>query len=153
MHRVLRPLPELGRHGARSWDAIGLAAAQGVMVAPLLQIHDATVAGLALTAGRLLDPDGGDVLLDGIPLTQLRHDALRRAIGHAFARPVLVGDTVGSAIALGLQSPAAQRIRAAARAARVDTVVDRLPAGYDTRLADTPLSGGEVQRLGLARAL
>jgi ATP-binding cassette subfamily B protein len=266
MHRVLRPLPELGRHGARSWDAIGLAAAQGVMVAPLLQIAVVAVAGMALTAGRLtpgallaalqyvalgsglgsvvgvlgriarsragshraaeilnadlqrygeselpagpgrlelrtvtvyhpagaehppvldqidlaipggatvavvgcsgagkstlaavsgrlLDPDEGDVLLDGIPLRQLRHDTLRRAIGHAFARPVLVGDTVGSAIALGLESPAAQRIRAAARAARVDTVVDRLPAGYDTRLADTPLSGGEVQRLGLARAL
>jgi ATP-binding cassette subfamily B protein len=53
MHRVLRPLPELGRHGARSWDAIGLAAAQGVMVAPLLQIAVVAVAGMALTAGRL----------------------------------------------------------------------------------------------------
>jgi ATP-binding cassette subfamily B protein len=35
----------------------------------------------------------------------------------------------------------------------VDTVVDRLPAGYDTPVADTQLSGGELQRLGVARAL
>ena len=258
IRRVLQPLPDLGRHGARTWDAIGLAAAQAVLVAPLLQIAVVGVAGVALSAGRLtpgallaalqyvalgaglgsvvavlgriarsragcrriaevlgadlqqygeaelpdgpgrldlravtvrhvldrltltvpggatvavvgpsgagkstlaavagrlLDPDGGDVLLDGVPLRQLRHDALRQAIGHAFARPVLVGDTVGDAIALGPGSPAAHQVRAAACAARVDTVIDRLPEGYDTRLADTPLSGGEVQRLGLARAL
>jgi ATP-binding cassette subfamily B protein len=108
---------------------------------------------LAAVSGRLLDPDEGDVTLDGVPLRQLPHDTLRRSIGHAFARPVLVGDTVGSAIALGLAAPAPQRVRAAARAARVDAVVDRLPAGYDTRLADAPLSGGEAQRLGVARAL
>jgi ATP-binding cassette subfamily B protein len=46
-----------------------------------------------------------------------------------------------------------ERVRAAARAARIDTVIERLPDGYDTRLAGTPLSGGEIQRLGLARAL
>jgi ATP-binding cassette subfamily B protein len=108
---------------------------------------------LAAVSGRLLDPDAGEVLLDGVPLPRVRHDPLRRAVGHAFARPVLVGDTVGSAIALGLGSSAPDRIRAAARAARVDTVIDRLPDGYDTRLADTPLSGGEIQRLGVARAL
>jgi len=260
IERVLRPLPELGRHGRRTWNAIGLAAAQGILVAPLLQIAVVGVAGVALSAGRLtpgallaalqyvaigaglgsvvgvlgriarsragcrrtaeilkttpqqygesalpdgpgrlelhavtvghpavldrvdlvvpggatvavvgpsgagkstlaavsgrlLDPDEGDVTLDGIPLRRLHHDALRRAIGHAFARPVLVGDTVGAAIALGLGSADLQQIQAAARAARVDTVVDRLPAGYDTRLADTPLSGGELQRLGVARAL
>jgi ATP-binding cassette subfamily B protein len=108
---------------------------------------------LAAVSGRLLDPDEGEILLDGVPLPRVRHDSLRRAIGHAFARPVLVGETVGSAIALGLGSATPPRIRGAARAARVDTVIDRLPDGYDTRLADTPLSGGEIQRLGVARAL
>jgi ATP-binding cassette subfamily B protein len=46
-----------------------------------------------------------------------------------------------------------ERVRAAARAARIDAVIERLPDGYDTGLAGTPLSGGEIQRLGLARAL
>jgi ATP-binding cassette subfamily B protein len=266
IRRVLRPLPELGRHGTRTWDAVGTAAAQGVLVAPLIQLTVVGVAGIALTggrltpgamlaalqyaalgaglggvvgvlgrvarsragcrrtaeilgaapqrygdadlppgpgrlelravtvhhpagtghrpvldsldlvvpggatvavvgasgsgksvlaavSGRLLDPDEGAVLLDGVALPRLRHGPLRRAIGHAFARPVLVGDTVGAAIALGLGTTATPQLRAAARAARVDTVVDRLPDGYDTRLADTPLSGGEIQRLGVARAL
>ncbi|MEV7562232.1 ABC transporter ATP-binding protein, partial [Streptomyces sp. NPDC089795] len=42
--------------------------------------------------------------------------------------------------------------RTAARAAGADAFVRRLPEGYDTALADAPLSGGELQRLGLARA-
>jgi ATP-binding cassette subfamily B protein len=44
-------------------------------------------------------------------------------------------------------------VLAAARAAQVADVVARLPDGYRTRLVDAPLSGGEAQRLGLARAL
>ena len=43
-------------------------------------------------------------------------------------------------------------VRAAAAAARADTFVERLPEGYRTELAAAPLSGGEMQRLGLARA-
>src|SRR5205823_12003357 len=68
-----------------------------------------------------------------------------------FARPVLFGETVAEAIAAtGYQDT---DYRGAARAARADTFVERLPDGYATRLADAPLSGGEAQRLGLARAL
>ena len=108
---------------------------------------------LAAVVGRLLDPDDGEILLDGVPLRDLGREPLRRAIGHAFARPVLVGETVGSAIALGFADAGPDRIRAAARTARIDTVIGRLPHRYRTRLATTPLSGGEIQRLGLARAL
>ncbi|MEK8170527.1 hypothetical protein NKH77_15765 [Streptomyces sp. M19] len=53
-------------------------------------------------AGR---PDTGQVLLDGVPLPELRHDELRRAVGHAFARPALLGGTVGDTIALGPLAP------------------------------------------------
>lgn len=44
-------------------------------------------------------------------------------------------------------------VTAAAAAARADDFIARLPGGYDTPLTEAPLSGGEVQRLGLARAL
>jgi ATP-binding cassette, subfamily B, bacterial len=104
---------------------------------------------LVALAARLGDPDGGAVLLDGVPMTELTRDALRAAVGCAFERPVLVGGTVADAIGLGLD---AERVRAAARATRADEFIARLPNGYDTPLAETPLSGGEAQRLGLARA-
>jgi ATP-binding cassette subfamily B protein len=107
---------------------------------------------LAALAGRLADPDAGEVLLDGVPLRELPHDDLRRAVGYAFARPALLGGTVEQAIGLGLASPSPDRIRAAARTALADDFVRRLPGGYDTAVADAPRSGGESQRLGLARA-
>ncbi|MGS2641099.1 ABC transporter transmembrane domain-containing protein [Streptosporangium sp. LJ11] len=145
---------------------------------------------LAAVAGRLVDPRHGTVLLDGVPLPDLSREALRHAVGYAFERPALLGDTVGAAVALGLDAPAAtpgtgrhgasgrgrrgtrtgtgsghrhddrdgradgrdEVVRAAARAARADTFVRRLPLGYDTPLEEAPMSGGERQRLGLARA-
>ncbi|MGN9810290.1 ABC transporter transmembrane domain-containing protein [Micromonospora sp. BQ11] len=117
---------------------------------------------LAAVAGRLYDPDTGEVLLDGVPLRGLSRAALRRAVGHAFDRPALVGETVHEAIGLGLPpavarppddgTPATAAVLTAARAAQVADVVARLPDGFRTRLVDAPLSGGEAQRLGLARA-
>ncbi|MFF7313990.1 ABC transporter transmembrane domain-containing protein [Streptomyces sp. NPDC008137] len=107
---------------------------------------------LAALAGRLADPDEGEVLLDGVPLRDLTHADLRGAVGYAFARPALLGGTVGQAIGLGLPDPSPARVREAARTALADDFVRRLPDGYDTAVADAPRSGGESQRLGLARA-
>jgi ATP-binding cassette subfamily B protein len=107
---------------------------------------------LAAVAGRLADPDSGQVLLDGIPLTEADPAQLRREIGYAFERPALFGDTVGEAIGFGAYGPSTRRIEAAARAAGADGFVRLLPGGYATKLPDAPLSGGEFQRLGLARA-
>jgi ATP-binding cassette subfamily B protein len=104
---------------------------------------------LAALAARLRDPDAGQVLLDGVPLPWLRHDALRAAVGSAFERPVLVGATVADAIGLGLDL---DLVTAAARATHAHEFVTRLPGGYHTPLAEAPMSGGEAQRLGLARA-
>ncbi|MFI6814885.1 ATP-binding cassette domain-containing protein [Nonomuraea sp. NPDC050328] len=102
---------------------------------------------VAALAGRLADPDEGQVLLDGTPLPELSRAELRRAVGYAFERPVLVGASVAAAIELG-----GGRAEPAARAARADAFVRRLPHGYGTPLAQAPMSGGERQRLGLARA-
>ncbi|MEU2154978.1 ABC transporter ATP-binding protein [Streptomyces sp. NPDC019396] len=107
---------------------------------------------LAELAGRLADPDGGTVLLDGIPLSELERGALRREVGYAFERPALFGATVHEALAFGPYEPGEPAVTAAARAAGADPFVRRLPAGYATPLSDAPLSGGEAQRLGLARA-
>ncbi|ADB31543.1 ABC transporter related protein [Kribbella flavida DSM 17836] len=105
---------------------------------------------LAAVAGRLRDPDSGQVQLDGMPLAGLSHRALRRAVKCAFERPALVGSTVGEAVSVG--SVPSVPLLAAARATHVHDFVSRMPAGYRTPLAEAPLSGGEAQRLGLARA-
>ncbi|MFD0633545.1 ATP-binding cassette domain-containing protein [Catenulispora yoronensis] len=93
---------------------------------------------LAALAARLRDPEQGEVRLDGVPLPELGHDDLRAAVGCAFERPDLVGTTVGDAVGLGRPR---ERIEASARAARADDFVRRLPQGYDTPLADAPMSG------------
>ncbi|MYR42189.1 ABC transporter ATP-binding protein, partial [Streptomyces sp. SID5910] len=107
---------------------------------------------LAAVAGRLLDPDEGEVLLDGVPLDSLTRASLRAEVGFAFARPVLGDGTVAEAVASGVRPAAPHRVREAVRVAGADAFVRRLPRTYDTPLADVPLSGGEYQRLGLARA-
>nr|WP_089158404.1 ABC transporter ATP-binding protein [Micromonospora sp. NBS 11-29] len=102
---------------------------------------------LAAVAGRLRDPDSGEVRLDGVPLRELTPSALGRAVGYGFERPVLVGETVGAAVGCG-DDPVPL-----ARSAEVHDVVQRLPERYRTPLTGLALSGGERQRLGLARAL
>jgi ATP-binding cassette, subfamily B, bacterial len=107
---------------------------------------------LAALAGRLVDPEQGQVLLDGVALPDLSRAQLRGAVGFAFERPALVGDTIEEVISFGSHHHIEAEVRAAATAARADTFVQRLPEGYRTELAAAPLSGGEMQRLGLARA-
>ncbi|WP_331770671.1 ABC transporter ATP-binding protein/permease (plasmid) [Embleya sp. NBC_00888] len=107
---------------------------------------------LAAVAGRLTDADAGTVLLDGVPLTEVEPELLRREVGYAFERPALFGDTIGEGIGFGPYAPSAAEIEAAAEAAGADTFIRLLPAGYAEPLGTAPLSGGELQRLGLARA-
>ncbi len=107
---------------------------------------------LAAVAGRLTDPDDGIVVLDGVPMWEVGRAELRAEVGFAFERPALLGGTLAGTIGFGTVRPAMDVITRAARAARADSFVRRLPAGYDTPCARAPLSGGEAQRLGLARA-
>ncbi|WP_232014015.1 ABC transporter transmembrane domain-containing protein [Glycomyces terrestris] len=104
---------------------------------------------LAETAVRLRDPDSGTVTLDGRPLPSLSRMELRRATGLAPARPALAGATLADAMGPGRPRP---QVLAAARAVGAHDFATRLPATYDTPLPDIPMSGGEAQRIGLARA-
>lgn len=107
---------------------------------------------LAGLVGRLADPDEGEVLLDGIDVRRLQRAELRKAVAYGFERPVLIGETIAQAIAFGHDVVDSDDVVAAARAAHADGFIRRMPDGYETRLDDAPMSGGEVQRLGLARA-
>ncbi|MGP4046075.1 ABC transporter ATP-binding protein [Streptomyces sp. 2A115] len=107
---------------------------------------------LAALAGRLTDPDEGEVRLDGVPLRDVDRTELRRAIAYGFERPVLLGETFADAIGFGPRTPSGAEVMAQAAAARADSFIRTMPEGYRTRLAAAPLSGGESQRVGLARA-
>ncbi|WP_244258108.1 ABC transporter ATP-binding protein [Streptomyces sp. Tu 2975] len=106
---------------------------------------------LAAVAGRLEDPDAGQVLLDGVPLSRVVRRDLRACVAYAFARPEFPGGTVAEAVAAGVPA-SGEQVRHAAALAHADDFVRLLPQGYETPLDQAPLSGGERQRLGLARA-
>jgi ATP-binding cassette, subfamily B, bacterial RamA/AmfB len=108
-----------------------------------------TVVGLI---GGLAEPDRGQVLLDGVPVASLRPEVLRHRVAYAFERPALLGFSVADAVAYGTRA-GGDAVIAACRAAQIHDLIVRLPLGYATPLRETPLSGGEAQRLGLARAV
>jgi len=107
---------------------------------------------LASVAGRLIDPDEGEITLDGLDLRRLAPHALRDAIVYAFERPALFGETPLEAISFGAFRPSREQVLSAAADSRAATFLTRLPGGMQASLDATPMSGGEVQRLGLARA-
>ena len=138
-------------NGRVTLDHVDLSVPAGALVA-IVGRSGSGKSLLGALAGRLVDPDEGDILLDGVSLRQLDHSELRRQVSYGFERPVLAGETLAEAIALGVSTPSECEIVAAAEAARADEFIRRLPRGYDTPLTETPLSGGEAQRVGLARA-
>jgi len=108
---------------------------------------------------RFYDPEAGSIELDGINIRHLSLDELYRQITVLFQLPVFYHATAGQNIAIGdlKASPGAVEIEAAARGAGAHEFIARLDRGYDTLLgkwfADgTELSGGEWQRIALARA-
>ncbi len=102
---------------------------------------------------RLMDPDRGEVLVDGIPTRELRLDALRHAIGFVPQETFLFSQSIGENVAMGADDPAA--VVAAARVAQLHGMVEAFPQGYDTVLGERGinLSGGQKQRTAIARAL
>jgi ATP-binding cassette subfamily B protein len=137
--------------GERVLDGVDLAIPGGAVVA-VVGRSGAGKSLLAAIAGRLLDPDSGEVILDGIPVAEIDRAELRRAIVYAFDRPALFGRTPREAIEFGISRPSGARVLSAARDASAAEFLQRLPAGLDTPSGEAPMSGGEIQRIGLARA-
>ncbi|MFD4747482.1 ABC transporter ATP-binding protein [Streptomyces rubiginosohelvolus] len=104
---------------------------------------------------RFYDVPSGAVAVDGTDVRQLSLASLRSRIGYVFEESLLVSDTVRANIAYGAPDATDEQIRAAARTARADEFVERLPEGYDTVVGEQglTLSGGQRQRIALARAL
>ena len=104
---------------------------------------------------RLLDPDEGQVLVDGHDVRGVTLHSLRRQVGAAFEESFLFSDTIAANIAYGRPGATRAEIEEAARVAGAHDFITDLVDGYDTRVGERglSLSGGQRQRVALARAV
>ena len=110
-----------------------------------------TLAGLVL---RLVDPDTGQVLLDGVDLRQVRRGGVADVAALVPQQTFLFEDSVRGNVTLGVEHDD-ELVWAALRVAQAERFVRRLPAGLDTHVGErgANLSGGQRQRIALARAV
>ena len=111
------------------------------------------------TIGRLLfrfyDTDKGALFIDGVDIKEVTQSSLHSAIGIVPQDTVLFNDTIYYNIAYGNTEASYDKVIEAARAAKIHEFIANLPDGYDTTVGERglKLSGGEKQRVGIARTL
>lgn len=106
---------------------------------------------------RLLDPSEGSLLVDGVDATRIPLADWRRRIGYVAQQPFVTDDTLLANVAFGVSPDQVNRELATEclHRANLESVIDDLPQGLDTRLGERGirLSGGQRQRVAIARAL
>ncbi|MFI6322202.1 ABC transporter ATP-binding protein/permease [Nonomuraea sp. NPDC050556] len=139
-----------GQH--RVLSGVNLDLAPGTVTA-LVGPSGAGKSTLAALLARFHDVTEGSITIDGTDLRDLPLDELYRAVGFVFQDVSLVNASVHDNIALSRPDASRQEVEEAARAAQIHERIVRLPDGYDTELGQDGLSGGEAQRITIARAL
>jgi len=104
---------------------------------------------------RFIEPSHGSILIDGKDISEVSLESLRKQIGLVAQHTLLLNGTVEENIAYGNHLAGTKDIKKAAKAARADEFIAKLPDQYQTVIGDqgVRLSGGQRQRLSLARTL
>ena len=110
---------------------------------------------IAKLAARFWDIDNGQITLGGEDISKIDPEALLSHFAIVFQDVVLFNTSVLENIRIGRQSATDEEVREAARLARCEDFITRLPDGYETVIGENgqKLSGGERQRISIARAL
>ncbi|MDR2426991.1 MAG: ABC transporter ATP-binding protein/permease [Endomicrobium sp.] len=109
---------------------------------------------LSRLIARFWDAREGEIRIGGIDIRNVEPEALMRHISFVFQDVVLFNDTIINNIRIGKEGATDEETFAAAKAARCQTFIDKLPKRYDTLIGEngSTLSGGERQRISIARA-
>ncbi|MFT3982787.1 MAG: ABC transporter ATP-binding protein [Lachnospiraceae bacterium] len=110
---------------------------------------------LSRLIARFWDVDQGRITIGGVDIKTLDPEHLMSYMSFVFQDVVLFNDTIYNNIRIGNMDATREQVIEAARLARCEEFIDKLPGGYDTVLGEngSTLSGGERQRLSIARAL
>ena len=139
---------------APTLDDIELTAGAGQLVA-LVGASGAGKTSLTYLIPRLYDATSGSVTIDGHDVRDIRLAALARIVGVVTQETYLVHDTIRENLRYGSPDATDAQLEEAARAAAIHDHIASLPEGYDTVVGERgyKLSGGEKQRLSIARAI
>lgn len=104
---------------------------------------------------RFYDPQSGQILLDGTPLSQMSRSEFRKYLALVPQDPVIFASTARENIRFGRPDATDAEVEAAARAAAAHDFIMKLPEGYDSQVGErgVMLSGGQKQRIAIARAI
>lgn len=104
---------------------------------------------------RFYEPSSGQVFIDEKPIHQYKVASLREKIGLVMQQPFLFNGTVKENITLGTSHTSMEAVKGAAKRAQLHDFIEGLPLRYDTTIGErgVRLSGGQAQRLALARVL
>ncbi|WP_280401450.1 ABC transporter ATP-binding protein [Nocardia carnea] len=142
-------------HGDRTvLDDFSLAVPQGQRLA-IVGPSGAGKSTLLQLLARFYDVDAGAVRVGGVDVRSIETETLMTQFAIVFQDVYLFDGTLAENIRLGRPGATDDEVRAAARAAQLDEVIDRLPEGWNTNVGEggARLSGGERQRVSIARAL
>ena len=162
--------PEALRHGPSDVRFEGVsfthAGGRSLFTALDLDVPSGTKVGLVGRSGggkttltrlllRMMDIDGGRILIGGQDISQVRQSDLRSLIAYVPQDPAMFHRTLRDNIAFARPEATDAEIRQAAEAAHVTEFADALPDGFDTMVGErgVKLSGGQRQRVALARAI
>ncbi|QLH81201.1 ABC transporter ATP-binding protein [Halosimplex pelagicum] len=140
--------------GKRVFDGLSFSVDRGEFVA-FVGPSGAGKSTIVSLLTRMYEPDGGRILADGSPITEMDLAAWRERVSVVRQHPYIFNDTLRANVTIADRQATHSDVKRVCEIAQVTEFLDDLPNGYETELGDNGvrLSGGQKQRVALARAL